>query len=64
MAMSIPIVLVLGLAALFLIRKDGLKILHMIPVVLLGFYLAGTSIGSQISQVTASVADLIGARIR
>lgn len=59
MVLSVSGVLLLGLVTLFLWRKDGLKVFHLIICVLLGFYLASTSIASHIRAGTASVAALI-----
>ena len=40
MVLSVSGVLLLGAIALFLCRKDGLKVSHLVICVLLGFYLA------------------------
>jgi hypothetical protein len=61
MVLSVSSVLLLGVTALVLCRKDGLKMSHLIVCALLGFYLASTSIAPHIRQGTASVEALIGA---
>jgi hypothetical protein len=59
MVLSVSGVLLLGVTALLLCRKDGLKVWHAVVCALLGFYLASTSIAPGIRQSTASVAGLI-----
>jgi hypothetical protein len=55
MTVSVSAVLLLAGAAVFLLRKDGLKPVHLIVCVLLGFYLASTSIAPSIRQGAATV---------
>jgi hypothetical protein len=45
---SMPLMLMLGLATFYLVRKSSAKALHMAVAVLFGLTLAGTSVGSQI----------------
>jgi hypothetical protein len=59
--LSVSGVLLLSAIALFLCRKDGLKVWHAVVCALLGFYLAFTSIAPSIRQGTASAASLISA---
>ena len=59
MVLSVSAVLLLGALALLLCRTDGLKVSHVIVCVLLGFYLAFTSIAPSIRQGATSFAELI-----
>ena len=59
MVFSVSGVLLLGIIVFILFRKDGLKISHMIVCMLLGFYLASTSIAPNIKQSGASIASFI-----
>ncbi|AEW96337.1 MULTISPECIES: hypothetical protein [Streptomycetaceae] len=60
MALSISAVVLLLIIVLLLVRKSGLKIGHAIVCALLGFYLASSSIGPTIHQLTTNVAGMIG----
>lgn len=60
MRMSISITLLLGLAVLFLLRKDDLKVSHAIVAVLLGFFLAATAAAEGIGQLSAMIATMLG----
>jgi hypothetical protein len=59
MILSISGVLLLGVIAFVLFRKDGLKISHLIVCTLFGFYLASTSIAGNIRQSGQSIASFI-----
>jgi hypothetical protein len=59
MVFSVSGVLLLGVIVFILFRKDGLKVSHMIVCMLLGFYLASTSIAPNIKQSGASIASFI-----
>src|SRR5690242_9650555 len=59
MVFSVSGVLLLGIIVFILFRKDGLKVSHMIVCMLLGFYLASTSIAPNIKQSGASIASFI-----
>jgi hypothetical protein len=61
METSLPIALLLGLLVLFLMRKGELKIGHAIVAIMLGFFLASTSVGAQISQLNTMIAGMVGA---
>jgi hypothetical protein len=50
----------LAVIVFLLIRKGGLKAGHAIVCVLLGFYLASSSIAPTISEATTSLARMIG----
>ncbi|MEU3371036.1 hypothetical protein ABZ734_11230 [Streptomyces sp. NPDC006660] len=60
MALSISAVVLLAIVVFLLVRKSGLKGGHAAICILLGFYLASSSIAPTISQVTNNVAGMIG----
>ncbi|MER7043550.1 MULTISPECIES: hypothetical protein [Streptomyces] len=60
MALSISAVLLLAIIVFLLIRKSGLKGGHAAVCVLLGFYLASSSIAPTITDLTSNVAGMIG----
>ncbi|AYG80654.1 MULTISPECIES: hypothetical protein [Streptomyces] len=60
MALSISAVVLLAIVVFLLVRKSGLKGGHAAICILLGFYLASSSIAPTISQVTSNVAGMIG----
>jgi hypothetical protein len=59
-AVSISAVVLLAIIAFLLIKKGGLNAGHAIVCILLGFYLASSSIAPTISQATSLVAEMIG----
>jgi hypothetical protein len=63
MAISISVVLLLLVLAVIFLRSGGLKVSHALVCVLLGFYLAGTSIAPTIeSGLTATAGIVSGLR--
>ncbi|MDN3294572.1 hypothetical protein QWM81_11010 [Streptomyces ficellus] len=60
MALSISAVVLLAIVVFLLIRKAGLKAGHAVVCMLLGFYLASSSIAPTISELTTNVAGMIG----
>ncbi|WP_328879155.1 hypothetical protein [Streptomyces sp. NBC_00299] len=60
MALSISLVLVLGIVVVLLIRTKSVKPGAAIVCVLFGFFLAGTSIAPNINRFVTGVADMIG----
>ncbi|MFD5427748.1 hypothetical protein V1460_06870 [Streptomyces sp. SCSIO 30461] len=60
MALSISAVVLLAIIVFLLVRKSGLKAGHAAVCMLLGFYLASSSIAPTISQLTTNVAGMIG----
>ncbi|WP_369391680.1 hypothetical protein AB5J72_31745 [Streptomyces sp. CG1] len=60
MALSISAVVLLAIIVFLLIKKSGLKGGHAIICILLGFYLASSTIAPTISQLTTNVASMIG----
>jgi hypothetical protein len=59
-ALSISAVLLLIVVVFLLVRKSGLKAGHAVVCVLLGFYLASSTFAPTITQLTSSVAGMIG----
>ncbi|GJF21856.1 hypothetical protein AB0L50_22830 [Streptomyces flaveolus] len=60
MAISISVVLLLTILAVLFLRNGGLKISHALVCLLLGFYLAGTSIAPTINSGLMATADVVG----
>jgi hypothetical protein len=58
-ALSVSAVLLLLVVVFLLIRKSGLKGGHALVCMLLGFYLASSSIAPTIHQLTSNVAGMI-----
>jgi len=59
-ALSISAVVLLAIIVVLLVRKSGLKAGHALVCVLLGFYLASSSVGPTINDLTSNVAGMIG----
>ncbi|NEE26669.1 hypothetical protein G3M53_14500 [Streptomyces sp. SID7982] len=59
MALSISAVVLLAIIVFLLIRKSGLKGGHAVVCMLLGFYVASSSIAPTISDLTTNVAGMI-----
>jgi hypothetical protein len=57
--LSISAALLLAVVVVLLVRKAGLKALHAVVCVLLGFYLAGSSMAPTINDLTTSIASVI-----
>jgi hypothetical protein len=55
LAVSISVLLVLGIAVVLLCRYAGLRILHAVVCIVLGFYLASSSIAPEISHLTTTL---------
>ncbi|MDX3225788.1 hypothetical protein [Streptomyces sp. ME19-01-6] len=60
MALSISLVVLLLIIVFMLVQKAGLKSGHALICVLLGFYLASSSIAPTIDDLTTNVANMIG----
>ncbi len=60
MALSISAVLLLLIVVFLLVKKSGLKAGHAVVCVLLGFYLASSSVAPTIREVTTNVAGMLG----
>jgi hypothetical protein len=59
-ALSISAVVLLAIVVFLLIKKSGLKGGHAVVCMLLGFYLASSTIAPTISDLTTNVASMIG----
>jgi len=59
-ALSISAVVLLAIIVFLLMKKSGLKGGHAVVCILLGFYLASSTIAPTISQLTTNVASMIG----
>ncbi len=60
MALSISAVVLLAIIVFLLVRKSGLKAGHAVVCMLLGFYLASSTIAPTISDLTTNIAGMIG----
>ena len=60
MALSISAVVLLAIIVFLLVKKSGLKGGHAIVCVLLGFYLASSTVAPTISELTTNIAGMIG----
>lgn len=60
MRLSISLTLLLGLAVLFLVRKDDLKATHALVAILLGFYLSATAAAGGIGRLSTMIASMLG----
>ncbi|MEU6478246.1 hypothetical protein ABZ858_15395 [Streptomyces sp. NPDC047017] len=60
MALSISAVVLLAIIVFLMIKKSGLKGGHAVVCILLGFYLASSTIAPTISQLTTNIAGMIG----
>jgi hypothetical protein len=58
-ALSISLVLLLAIVVFLLVKKSGLKGGHAVVCILLGFYLASSSMAPTIDDVTQNVAGMI-----
>ncbi|AIV37788.1 hypothetical protein LMJ38_28935 [Streptomyces sp. R1] len=59
MAVSISVVLLLFILAVLFLRNGGLKVSHALVCLLLGFYLASTSIAPTISSGLTATAEIV-----
>ncbi|MEV0094015.1 hypothetical protein [Streptomyces sp. NPDC050738] len=60
MAVSISLVLLLLVLAVIFLRSGGLKVSHALVCVLLGFYLASTSVAPTIQSGLSATAQMVG----
>ena len=60
MALSISAVVLLAIIVFLLIKKSGLKAGHAVVCMLLGFYLASSTMAPTISELTNNIAGMIG----
>jgi hypothetical protein len=59
-ALSISVVVLLAIVVFLLIRKSGLKGGHAVVCMLLGFYLASSTIAPTVRDLTSNVASMLG----
>jgi hypothetical protein len=59
-ALSISAVVLLAIIVFLLVKKSGLKAGHAIVCMLLGFYLASSTVAPTISDLTSNIAGMIG----
>jgi hypothetical protein len=59
-ALSISAVVLLAIIVFLLIKKSGLKAGHAVVCMLLGFYLASSTMAPTISELTSNIAGMIG----
>ncbi|MGW6685873.1 hypothetical protein [Streptomyces sp. NPDC054961] len=59
MALSISAVVLLAVIVFLLVRRSGLKTGHAVVCVLLGFYLASSTMAPTLSELTSNVASMI-----
>jgi hypothetical protein len=59
-ALLISAVVLLAIVVFLLVKKSGLKGGHAVVCVLLGFYLASSTIAPTISDLTTNIASMIG----
>lgn len=57
--LSLPVVVLFGVMMLLLIRKGGMKISHALVAMVFGFYLASTTLATQINSLDSTIANLI-----
>ena len=60
MAVSISVVVLLGILVFIFVRKSGLNAGQAIVCILFGFFLASTSMAPSINRFVTGVADMIG----
>ena len=59
MVISISVAVVLGVAVILLCRYAGLRLLHAVVCIVLGFYLASSSFAPEISHLTTSLLRML-----
>ncbi|RMI38761.1 hypothetical protein [Streptomyces triticirhizae] len=59
MGLTISASLLLLVIVILLVRRAGLKVLHAIVCVLLGFYLAGSNMAPTIDNFSSSLGEMI-----
>jgi uncharacterized membrane protein len=59
LAVSISLVVLLGIAVFLLCRYAGLRIMHALVCIMLGFFLASSSLAPEISHLTSSLIGLL-----
>jgi hypothetical protein len=59
-ALSISAVVLLAIVVFLLVKKSGLKGGHALVCILLGFYLASSTVAPTINDLTTNIASMIG----
>ncbi|MFE0415969.1 hypothetical protein [Streptomyces tendae] len=59
MALSISAVVLLAIIVFLLVKKSGLKAGHAVVCMLLGFYLASSTMAPTITDLTTNIAGMI-----
>jgi hypothetical protein len=59
-ALSISAVVLLAIVVILLVKKSGLKAGHALVCMLLGFYLASSTVAPTINELTTNIAGMIG----
>ncbi len=59
MAVTLSVVLLLGAVVVVLCRYAGLRVWHALVCIVLGFYLASSSLAPDIAQITHSLFRLL-----
>jgi hypothetical protein len=59
MAISLSVLMLLLILAVIFLRSGGLKVSHALVCLLLGFYLAGTTLAPAIHSGVATTADIV-----
>lgn len=59
MTISLSVVAVLSVAVILLCRYAGLRLLHAVVCIVLGFYLASSSLAPEISHLTTSLLRML-----
>jgi hypothetical protein len=59
LTVSLSLVVVLSVAVILLCRYAGLRLLHAVVCIVLGFYLASSSIAPEISHITSSLLRML-----
>ncbi|MFE3095442.1 hypothetical protein ACFXG1_16620 [Streptomyces sp. NPDC059248] len=60
MVVSVSVLLLLVVLAVVFLRSGGLKFSHALVCVLLGFFIAGTSMAPTIHEGVAATAEVVG----
>lgn len=59
LTLSLPVVLLFGVLMILLIRKGGMKLSHAIVAAFFGFYLASTTLATQINSLDSTIAHFV-----
>jgi len=59
LTISLSVVAVLSVAVILLCRYAGLRLLHAVVCIVLGFYLASSSLAPEISHLTTSLLRML-----